>query len=201
VALPRGDLGVERAAAAQLQASWAAVHYVENTLMNGLFGLAFWEQIFAPVPGVFHNPYQSIPSDMYTADFRRRRRPQLESRLGALREASLAQELLCAWHRYYPYQCRWLSWRRLSPEMLAQALAAIPAAHLLAIWERMLFDPGENRRGFPDLIALGHAPGDYRLVEVKGPGDSLQDQQKRWLRFFMEQGIDARVLKVEWLDD
>ncbi len=201
VVLPRGDLGVERAAAASLQASWPAVHYVENTLMNGLFGLAFWEQIFAPVPGVFHNPYQSIPSDMYAADFSRRRREQLDARLQVLREVALPLELLSAWRRYHPYQCRWVNWRRLSPEMLAQALAVIPAVHLLAIWERMLFDPGENRRGFPDLVALGSSPGEYRLVEVKGPGDTLQDQQKRWLRFFMEQGIDARVLKVEWLDD
>ncbi len=72
---------------------------------------------------------------------------------------------------------------------------------MLAIWERMLFDPGENRRGFPDLIALGAAPGDYCLIEVKGPGDALQDSQKRWLRFFQAQHIPAQVAWVEWRDD
>ena len=63
----------------------------------------------------------------------------------------------------------------------------------------MLFDPGENRRGFPDLIALGEEPGDYCLIEVKGPGDALQDSQKRWLRFFAQQGIPAQVAWVDWL--
>ena len=65
----------------------------------------------------------------------------------------------------------------------------------------MLFDPGENRRGFPDLIALGSAPGDYCMIEIKGPGDALQDSQKRWLRFFSAQGIPAQVTWVDWLDD
>jgi hypothetical protein len=65
----------------------------------------------------------------------------------------------------------------------------------------MLFDPGENRRGFPDLIALGSNPGDYRLIEVKGPGDTLQHGQRRWLRFFREQSIPACVARVEWLCD
>ena len=87
------------------------------------------------------------------------------------------------------------------PTLVEASARIIPAAHLLAIWERMLFDPGENRRGFPDLIALGAAPGDYCLIEVKGPGDALQDSQKRWLRFFQPQGIPAQVAWVEWRDD
>ena len=70
--------------------------------------------------------------------------------------------------------------------------------HLLAVFERLLFDPRENRSGFPDLIALGDEPGDYCLVEVKGPGDTLQDSQKRWLRYFADRDIPARVAWVEW---
>jgi hypothetical protein len=77
----------------------------------------------------------------------------------------------------------------------------IPAAHLLAIWERILFDPAENRRGFPDLIALGAGAGEYCMIEVKGPGDALQDSQKRWLRYFQAQGIPAQVAWVEWRDE
>ena len=62
-----------------------AVHYVENALMNSLFGLAFWEQIFTPVPGAFHNPFQSVPTDMYSPDFRVRRREAIAARLNELR--------------------------------------------------------------------------------------------------------------------
>jgi hypothetical protein len=84
---------------------------------------------------------------------------------------------------------------------MVEAVAnVVPGAHLIAIWERMLFDPRENRRGFPDLIALGSAPGEYSLIEVKGPGDALQESQKRWLRFFARQNIPSAVAWVSWAD-
>ena len=199
--LPPVHRGVELAAARRLSDQWEQVHYVENTLMNGLFGLAFWEQIFAPVPGVFNNPFQSVPSDMYEQGFAHTRADLLASRMEELRAADLASLLPAAWRRYQGYQCRWVNWRYLNEALVAASARVIPAPHLLATWERMLFDPGENRRGFPDLLALGGGPGDYCLIEVKGPGDALQDSQRRWLRFFAEQGMPAQVAWVQWQDD
>ena len=199
--LPRGDTGVELSAAAALASDWESVDYVENRLMNTLFGLAFWEQIFAPVPGAFCNPFQSVPGDMYVPGFRQRRHHLLASRMDELAATDLRQELSAAYRLYHGYQCRWVDWRYLDAEFVDRALGILPPAHLLAIWDRMLFDPGENRRGFPDLIALGSNPGNYCLIEVKGPGDTLQHGQKRWLRFFSEQAIPACVARVEWLHD
>lgn len=199
--LPRVEFGVELAAASHLAAGWQGVHYVENALFNSLFGLAFWEQIFAPVAGAFHNAFQSVPADMYQQGFYQRRQALLEARLAELATVDLYPELLAALHRYWGYQCRWVSWQLLSAALLEQVLACVPREHLLAIWRRMLFDPGENRRGFPDLIALGDAPGAYCLIEVKGPGDQLQHGQRRWLRFFAEQAVPACVARVSWADD
>lgn len=199
--LARGEMPVELLAAAELEQQWGSVHYVENALMNALFGLAFWEQIFAPVPGVFHNPYQSAPADMFEPGFRERRQLLLEQRLAQLAAVDLQQELVDAYRRYYPYQCRWVNWRAIDVELVHRAAGVIPAVHLIAVWERMLFDPVENRRGFPDLLALGEQPGDYCLVEVKAPGDTLQESQKRWLRFFAARQIPATVAWVEWCGD
>ncbi|WP_162299971.1 VRR-NUC domain-containing protein [Kineobactrum sediminis] len=199
--LPRSGNSVELAVAQHLAGTWAEVHYVENTLLNSLFGLAFWEQIFAAVPGAFHNAFQSVPADMYQQGFYHRRSHLLTARLELLARTDLAGELVSAYRRYQGYQCRWVNWHLLSETLLAQALACLPRSHLLAIWERMLFDPGENRRGFPDLLALGSKPGDYCLIEVKGPGDQLQHSQRRWLRFFAAQGIPAQVARVSWCDD
>lgn len=198
--LSEGSEAVEIKAAQQLMKQWRSVHYVENQLMNSLFGLAFWEQIFAPLPGAFHNPYQSVPADMYEADFRFRRQAQLEERLAQLRGGDIRQQLLDAYRQYGHFQCQWLHMRYIDVDLVDAALAVIPPAHLLAIWERMLFDPRENRRGFPDLIALGEHAGDYCMIEVKGPGDALQDSQKRWLRFFAQHAIPASVAWVEWGD-
>jgi VRR-NUC domain len=185
-----------------LMERWPSVCYVENTLMNTLFGLAFWEQIFEAVPGAFHNPFQSVPADMYDSAFRSRRRASLDQRMSQLRAYdNLARILVEAYQRYHGYECRWTNWRHVSAELVEASASIIPAGHLLAIWERMLFDPGENRRGFPDLITLGSRTGDYCLMEVKGPGDALLDSQKRWLRFFQSQGIPAQVAWVKWRDD
>ena len=196
--LPREQAPVELLAARGLAAQWSAVHYVENALMNSLFGLAFWEQIFTPVPGAFHNPFQSVPTDMYSPDFRVRRREAIAARLNELRAGDPGEMLLQAHRSYAGFQCRWVDWRRIDEALLAVVTRAIPGAHLLAIWERMLFDPEENRRGFPDLVALGEVPGDYCLIEVKGPGDALQESQKRWLRFFAAQAIPSAVAWVSW---
>ncbi|MCB1706885.1 MAG: VRR-NUC domain-containing protein [Halioglobus sp.] len=201
LALPRDSGAVEQRVADYLQPQWEAVHYVENALMNTLFGLAFWEQIFAPVPGVFHNPFQSAPTDMYDNAFRSRREHALTARLRQLREQDLATTLTQAYQRYQDYACRWTHWRFISEDLVHHCARVIPAAHLLAVWERILFDPAENRRGFPDLIALGAGAGEYCLIEVKGPGDALQDSQKRWLRYFQTNSIPAQVAWVRWQDD
>lgn len=199
--LTRSGQCVELLAADALSEHWHEVHYVENSLLNGLFGLAFWEQIFAPLPGAFNNPFQAAPADMYEQSFFASREPLLIERQRQLAGVDLAQELPRLWRKYQGYQCRWVNWKYLEVELVEAAASTIPGEHLLAIWKRMLFDPGENRRGFPDLLALGERPGKYQMIEVKGPGDTLQDSQRRWLRFFQRNNIPASVAWVQWADD
>lgn len=200
--VPRVTGSVERDTAARIAArDGLAVHYVENALLPGLFGLAFWEELFAPVAGAFHHPYQAAPADMFSTDFRRRRAGALAARFEALAGLDLERELGAAWRRYRGYQCRWVDWRRLDESLVLHAARCIPFAHLAAVWERLLFDPADNRRGFPDLVALGAAPGEYALYEVKGPGDALQEHQRRWLNHLAALGAPVAVLQMSWADD
>ena len=60
----------------------------------------------------------------------------------------------------------------------------------------MLLDWRDNRAGLPDLIRFLPALDWYELIEVKGPGDRLQDNQRRWLAYFEQHGIPARVCHV-----
>jgi hypothetical protein len=196
--LPR-ELPVEAAAARYYRDTWQQVHYVENLLFNGSFGLAFWEQIFQAVPGAFINPFQAAPLDMYSPDFRRLRQTALNRRLQYLWSCDLKAELMAAYERHHGVTNRWVAWRGLSAELLASALEHIPTEHWLACWRRILFDPEANRSGCPDLIAMDPERG-YCLIEVKGPGDQLQLNQRRWLRFFQREKIPARVARVQWSD-
>ncbi|PJI51655.1 nuclease, partial [Methylobacterium radiotolerans] len=59
-------------------------HYVENALINSLFGLLCWPAVFAPLPGAFFHPFQRGPADLEAPDFHARRQAQFEACLPSL---------------------------------------------------------------------------------------------------------------------
>jgi hypothetical protein len=61
---------------AQQEGPPSSVHYVENGLINSLFGLLFWDAIFAPIPGAFFHDFQYGPADLGSGRFHERRRSQ-----------------------------------------------------------------------------------------------------------------------------
>ncbi|MNP86424.1 VRR-NUC domain protein [compost metagenome] len=69
-----------------------------------------------------------------------------------------------------------------------------------ACFQRILADIKANRAGMPDLIQFWPQERRYRLIEVKGPGDRLQDNQLRWLEFCARHGIPVEVCYVQWAD-
>ncbi len=78
------------------------------------------------------------------------------------------------------------------------ALDCLPAAHLRLWFERMLCDITTNRSGFPDLVQFWPTERRYRMIEVKGPGDRLQDNQTRWLNYCLDHGMPMAVCYVTW---
>lgn len=196
------SVGVERAVAEHLSRPEAPVHYVENALLTGLFGLLCWPALFAPLPGAFFHPFHVGPADLYRDDFVTRRRERFDACLAQLDENTYGEAIWRVWHEKRGVASPFVHWDMLDEELLEQALACIPAAHLRACFERLLTDLKANRAGLPDLIqflpeAASNEPR-YRLIEVKGPGDRLQDNQRRWLAFFQAQGIEAVVCHVTW---
>lgn len=189
---------VELLAADHFEALGNRVFYVENTLLPSIFGLAYWDIIFAPVRGAFFNPFQRGPADLFTGDFCTQRRVALQNRLfslntiDALRQRVLETQRLKI-GRVNPF----VHWGGLSPELLESCFARIPITDFHAIFQRLLTDPRANRSGFPDLIVFP-AAGGYKLAEVKGPNDKLQTNQTRWLRYFGECGIPHEVVNVSW---
>ncbi|MNG83854.1 VRR-NUC domain protein [compost metagenome] len=173
-------------------------HYVENTLFNSLFGLLCWEAIFAPVPGAFFNPFQAAPQDLHDSDFQQRRSALFERCLGRLDEGSHRQAILDCYVAKQGLQSPFVFWSMLSEELLEQALACLPAAALKQCFLRLLQDIRNNRTGMPDLIQFWPEQGRYRMVEVKGPGDRLQDNQLRWLEFCRQHGLPVAVCHVRW---
>lgn len=186
----------------QLHRDRAPVFYVENALLTGLFGLLCWEAVFAPLPGAFFHPFHAGPADLYREDFVARRRAHFEACLARLDDGRHAATIRATWRAKHGLASPFVHWEVLDAALIDLALACLPGAQLRACFERLLGDLKANRAGLPDLIQFypQAAPDKprYRLIEVKGPGDRLQDNQRRWLAFFHQQGMPAEVCHVIW---
>ncbi|KIP87865.1 MULTISPECIES: VRR-NUC domain-containing protein [Pseudomonas] len=199
--LPRlPSLAVEQLVQLHLQRSEAPVHYVENTLICSLFGLLCWPAVFAAVPGAFFHPFQHGPADLLTADFYPRRRELFAACLEQLDDDRYRHSIRRTYRDKFGIQSPFVHWGVLSEALLDQALDCLPAAHLRAWFRRLLGDIQANRAGMPDLIQFWPEEKRYRMIEVKGPGDRLQDNQRRWLAFCAEHGMPVDVCYVQWAD-
>jgi hypothetical protein len=193
-----GRQRVELAVAERLDQPDSPVFYVENSLLSSLFGLLCWEAIFAPLPGAFFHPFQVAPADLYSVDFRPRRAPHFSTLLELLDTGHHEAAIWQVYRAKAGIRTHFVRWARLRPPLLKLALQCIPARHLRLCFERLLDDLKENASGMPDLIQFWPQERRYRLIEVKGPGDRLQDNQRRWLRFFDRHDMPAAVCKVQW---
>ena len=200
IALLEPLVSVEYCVQAHLSEPEAPVHYVENGLINSLFGLLCWEAIFAPLPGSFFHPFQRGPADLHSEDFHARRAPLFAACFEQLQDERYKASIRQRYSEKWGIQSPFVFWNLLTEELLEQALDCLPAAHLRHWFERLLLDIRANRAGMPDLIQFWPAQKTYRMIEVKGPGDRLQDNQLRWLEFCGENQMPVTVCYVRWAE-
>ena len=176
-------------------------HFVENTLFSSVLGLALWPAVFAPIKGAFSHPFQARPHDFHHSDFVPLRadiiQPALELQLTD--PAAFKEQIVKRFNHKHGTANPLVYWSTLDEQLLDKALEEIPAAHWQVIFQRLLSDLRNHRNGLPDLIYFPSGGG-YELVEVKGPGDRLQDNQKRWMQFFQQHDIPHWVAQVSWLE-
>ncbi|BDU74285.1 VRR-NUC domain-containing protein [Mesoterricola silvestris] len=196
--VPRHPSGsVEQAA---LEASGWEGFWTENALWTALYGLAFWDVIFAPVPGAFQHRFQLGPADLRTPGFAQARRGAIAARLAELEAPGAPRRLILARAAEKRGVANaFVNWKALAPGHLEAALDTLPQAALLAFLRAMAPNPAAFRSGFPDLFL--HRDGRCMLWEVKGPGDALRPEQERWLALFNRAGLDARVAWVSYLEE
>src|SRR5690554_381055 len=202
--LPQSANSVEEVVRDHLSTRGAPVFYVENTLINGLFGLLCWHTIFKAIPGAFFHPFHTGPADLVREDFVSRRQAAFDQRFAALKNGSYRQKILDTYAAKQGITNPFVVWPALDEELLNLALDRIPTADLQIMFERILLNIREHRSGFPDLIKFSMEIDEnkprYEMIEVKGPGDRLQDHQVRWLHFFARKGIAASVCYLRWQD-
>ncbi|MGE4261413.1 VRR-NUC domain-containing protein [Shewanella sp.] len=189
------EMRVERLTADYFAAQGYDAWFSENSVLCGLFGLAFWDIIFAPVAGVFDNPYQRAPRDMYQPDFVARRQTLITQRMAQLASGDkhiLQQHFVCKQGLVND----WVNWQVFTEPLFKRCITTFSTEFLLALFQRILRDPQHYRSGHPDLL-LFTTDGQPQFVEVKGPGDKLADHQSYWLHFLSE-FYAAKVCYVSW---
>ena len=176
------------------QQGWHA-YFLENTLLCGLFGLALWDIIFSAQQGAFLNPFQRSPKDMFSRDFYLNRKQQIDERLNQL-ETGEWEDWLAVYNAKQGLSNDWIHWGLITEEIIINAISTIPITALTAIFKRILFDPKNNRSGFPDLALFKE--GQYCLAEVKGPEIPCKVIKFDGLKCLSRHGITAKVVYVEW---
>lgn len=176
---------------------WLGLH-AENLIPQALFGLVFWDIIFADVEGAFIHPFQRSPRDLNSPDFMRHRAARIRRRLTALVRYpdAIKQRISTTLRAKAGVANPFVPWRWKHLPDVKMWFDYLPLTTWQAIFKRIAFDVKNNRSGFPDLW-LYNAAGDVQLIEVKAVGDSLRPNQKRWLSFLTTQGIDVHVMNVK----
>lgn len=174
----------------------STVRYVENGLITALFGLLCWPAIFATIPGAFFHDFHHGPVDLESGDFYRRRKKEFDECLSHLDSGSYTQVIWGVFKEKWGIQSPFVRWHQLDKTLLQWALNCFPVAHLRAWFEWIIRDIKENRAGFPDLVQFYPEQGKYRMIEVKGPGDRLQDNQRRLLEYCVSHAMPVSVCWV-----
>lgn len=181
--------------------------FAENALWTTLFGLAFADLYFLPLPGVLPTPMMDGPLDLGSAAFLDARKDALHARMQALRQAPGAT-LRANWDRFEGCQVRGVHWGLASCDALT-TIAEAGRSGLIAVLDRMLREGWRVCAGLPDLAVLPGAPHAVDgaipatlgpglvLVEVKGRGDRLRDEQRVWHDVLLRAGLDVEVWRVE----
>jgi hypothetical protein len=196
--MPGAEWWVEGVVRDHLACADAPVFYVENALANALFGLLCWRAIFCAIPGAFFHPFHRAPSDLHSPDFYQRRASEFDACMAELNDGRYRDTIRRHFFEKAGIQSPFLSWDYLDEQLIDLALDCIPAAHLKRWCERILHDVKANRSGFPDLIQFWPAQQRYRMIEVKGPGDRLQDNQLRWIEYCATHEMPVAVCYLQW---
>ncbi|XP_032088351.1 fanconi-associated nuclease 1-like [Thamnophis elegans] len=174
----------------------------EGSTFTALFGLLMWDVLFMDgIPDVFRNPYQAFPLDLYTSSFYKNRRSAIEPRLQSVHEAStetLQEWVGEVWAAQKGKASGLIDWDRFSSLQQAQSLVCcLGGPFLSGVCRRLSQDLRHCRGGLPDLVVWSTGSRQYKLVEVKGPGDRLSHKQTVWLDELQKLGASVEVCHVE----
>jgi hypothetical protein len=191
---------VEAAVVRVLAQAGRRAWHAENWLWTSLYALVFRDLYFLPIPGMLPTPRRDGPLDVGTPGFYARRRAPIEARLAALAADGPAK--FCA---------GWEGERLAglhAGEVVHRSASMIAGKTAAAVLRRLAEEGWSAARGLPDLYIFSGPEGRVTgalpsrveegdaLVEIKGPGDSLRDDQRVWHHRLLDEAIVVELWEV-----
>ncbi|GAA96728.1 uncharacterized protein L969DRAFT_20070 [Mixia osmundae IAM 14324] len=171
--------------------------HCENGILTTIFGLLFWDVLFAPVDGVFETAYQSAPLDLATDAFSIVRAGLVKERLAAIADGQAEALLSAVDDRERPRNswCIGVRWGYTREDLLA-IVRCLGGRALETICTVFAEEYGHRVGGIPDLCMWNEEQSICKFVEVKGPGDRLSETQHVWIDLLLTAGVPVELCAV-----
>ncbi|KAK0482662.1 VRR-NUC domain-containing protein [Armillaria novae-zelandiae] len=169
----------------------------ETRILTTIFGLLFWDIIFADIPGAFETKFQTAPLDIAEDSFYYARKELIQVRLREI-EDGRATEILERHDRTYRPSKTWcvgVKWEYPKDDLL-EIVQCFKGESLATICHLFCEDYGGRSSGAPDLIVWKPEDRECKFVEVKGPGDRLQENQKLWCDALQRAEVEVQLCHV-----
>ncbi|KAF9014179.1 VRR-NUC domain-containing protein [Cyathus striatus] len=170
----------------------------ETSILTTIFGLLFWDIIFASIPGAFETEFQAAPLDIGEDTFYAARKELIDKRLAEIRDGN-AVEILKKHDEMYREKETWcigVKWDLCSREDLAEIVECLGGNSLAFISQLFCEDYVGRSSGVPDLIVWNAELKECKLVEVKGPGDKPMENQKLWFDSLLRAHVAVEICRV-----
>ncbi|EFN77506.1 Coiled-coil domain-containing protein MTMR15 [Harpegnathos saltator] len=174
--------------------------HCEGSLPITLFGMLFWDEIYnMDIPGTCLSSYEPTPLDLFSSEFYENRKEQIDMKLQIIRKLDVETFSNHLKHQFdlrheYTSICQSNIFDSCSFQEIALCLGV---EGVVGICERLIQNYTLWKAGFPDLIVWNPHTKQYKIVEVKGPGDSLSTKQKLWLQYLNQLGLNTEVCYCE----
>ncbi|KAL0099203.1 hypothetical protein PUN28_020048 [Cardiocondyla obscurior] len=186
--------------------SYKSKGYIKGVHCEGafpitLFAVMFWDELYnINIPGAWVSLYQNAPLDLYSSEFYENRKEQIDKKLQNLQKfdsEKLSKYLKDKFELYCEYQS--ISQDNIfnDSDCIQQIARCLGVEGVIGICKRLIYNFPLWTAGFPDLIVWNAQTNKYKIVEVKGPNDSLSTKQKLWLDYLNRLGLNTEVCYCE----
>ncbi|KAI6127692.1 VRR-NUC domain-containing protein, partial [Pisolithus croceorrhizus] len=172
--------------------------HCETRMITLIFGLLFWDIIFAPIPGVFETPYQAAPLDIAEDSFFYSRQGLMEKRLSEIKSGATVNIIrrVDATHRTSETWCVGVQWDLVNCGDVLDIVTCIGGEALSVMCRVLCEDYAARQSGGPDLFLWNAEQRLCKFVEVKGPGDTLRENQKVWIDVLLRAQVPVEICRV-----